>query len=91
MVNSVMGHPKALSANFADPLNAKLMQLGMMNNLCFTVDEMTNTLPKDFSVLAYSMSQGRGKHRVKAQSNELRQNHTHWSNMSLCSSNSSFY
>jgi hypothetical protein len=91
MVNSVMGHPKALSANFADTLNAKLMQLGMMNNLCFTVDEMTNTPAKDFSVLAYSMSQGRGKHRVKSQTNELRANYTHWSNMSLCSSNSSFY
>ena len=91
MVNSVMGHPKELSANFSDTLNAKLMQLGMMNNLCFTVDEMTNTPPKDFSILAYSMSQGRGKHRVKSQSNELRQNHTHWANMSLCSSNASFY
>ena len=91
MVNSVMGNPKALSSSFADTMNAKIMQLGIMNNLCFTVDEMTNTPPKEFSVLAYSMSQGRGKHRVKASVNELRQNHTSWANMSLCSSNSSFY
>ena len=91
MVNSIMGHPKELSANFSDTLNAKIMQLGMMNNLCFTVDEMTNPPTKDFSILAYSMSQGRGKHRVKASANELRQNYTHWANMSLCSSNASFY
>ena len=91
MVNSVMGNPKALSSSFADTMNAKIMQLGIMNNLCFTVDEMTNTPPKEFSILAYSMSQGRGKHRVKASVNELRQNHTTWANMSLCSSNSSFY
>jgi len=91
MCNSVFGHPKDLCATWNDTLNAKIMRLGVMNNLAFTVDEMTNTTPQDFSTLAYSMSQGRGKDRVKASANELRNNLTTWAAMSLCSSNASFY
>jgi hypothetical protein len=91
MCNSVYGHPKILCAVKADTLNAKLMRLGVMNTLPFAVDEMTNTEPKDFSELAYSMSQGRGKDRVKQSSNELRTNLTSWNCVSVCSSNASFY
>ena len=91
MANSVVGHPTRLSAMWDDTLNAKFLRLGVMNNLCFTVDEMTNTTPADFSTLAYGMSQGRGKDRVKASSNELRLNLTSWQCISLCSSNASFY
>ena len=91
MCNSVFGSPEKLSAMWNDTLNAKIMRLGIMNNLAFTVDEMTNTTPQDFSTLAYSMSQGRGKDRVMASSNELRLNLTSWQSMSLCSSNSAFY
>jgi hypothetical protein len=91
MCNSVYGDPGRLCAMWDDTINAKLLRLGVMNNLPFTVDEMTNTSPTDFSTLAYSMSQGRGKDRVKASSNELRMNLTSWQSMSLCSSNASFY
>jgi hypothetical protein len=91
MCNSVYGHPEKLCATWSDTLNAKIMRLGIMNNLPFTVDEMTNTSPADFSTLAYSMSQGRGKDRVKASSNELRLNLTSWQSISLCSSNAGFY
>jgi hypothetical protein len=73
-----------------DTLNAKIMRLGVMNNLPNTVDEMTNMTPVDFSTLAYSMSQGRGKDRVKASTNELRLNLTSWQSISLASSNASF-
>lgn len=91
MCNSVWGNPERLCAMWDDTLNAKFMRLGIMNNLPFTVDEITNTAPADFSTLAYGMSQGRGKDRVKASSNELRLNTTSWKSISLCSSNSSFY
>ena len=91
MCNSVYGEPSRLCAMWDDTLNAKIMKLGVMNNLPFTVDEMTNTTPADFSTLAYSMSQGRGKDRVKASANELRANLTSWQCTSLCSSNASFY
>jgi len=91
MINSVYGHPKRLCAVKADTLNAKILRLGIMNHLPFTVDEMTNTEPKEFSELAYNMTQGRGKDRVKQSTNEMRNNLTSWACISVCSSNASFY
>jgi len=90
MCNSVYGHPYNLCAQKDDTLNARTLRLGIMNNLPFTIDEMTNTKGEEFSALAYSMSQGRGKDRLKQQTNEMRANLTTWSTMSLCSSNASF-
>ena len=91
MCNSVYGHPDRLAAIWKDTLAAKMIHLGVMNNLPFTVDEITNISPADFSTLAYSMSQGRGANRSKSSSNELRTNTTTWQTMSLASSNASFY
>lgn len=91
MCNSVYGHPDKLAAIWKDTLAAKMIQLGVMNNLPFTIDEITNTSPADFSTLAYSMSQGRGANRSKANANELRVNTTTWQTISLASSNASFY
>lgn len=91
MCNSVWGAPDRLCAVKEDTLNAKIMRLGVMNNLPFTIDEMTNMSAEAFSELAYNMSQGRGKDRVKASSNELRANLTSWQTISLSSSNASFY
>ena len=91
MINSVYGHPKRLCAVKADTLNAKILRLGIMNHLPFTIDEMTNTESKEFSELAYNMTQGRGKDRVKQSTNEMRNNLTSWACISVCSSNASFY
>jgi hypothetical protein len=91
MCNSVWGHPKDLCGIKGDTANAKTQHLGVFNNLPFCVDEITNMTPAQLSEMAYNMSQGRGKHRMKASSNELRMNNTTWQTISLCSSNSSFY
>ena len=91
MCNSVWGHPRDLCAIKGDTANAKTMQLGIHNNLPFCVDEITNMTPTSLSEMSYSMSQGRGKNRMKSSSNELRMNSTTWQTISLCSSNSSFY
>ena len=91
MINSVYGHPDNLAAIAKDTMAAKMIQLGVMNNLPFTVDEITNMSPQDFSNLAYSMSQGRGANRAKAASNELRLNTTTWQTISVATSNASFY
>lgn len=90
MCNSVYGHPDKLCSTWQDTLNSKIFRLGLMNNLPYTVDEITNMTAKDFSTLAYSMSQGRGKDRMKGSANEMRMNHTTWQTISLCSSNASF-
>jgi hypothetical protein len=91
MCNSVYGHPVRMCAMWDDTQNAKFMRLGILNNLPFTVDEITNMLPAEFSTLVYGMSQGRGKDRVKSTSNELRLNLSSWQSISLCSSNAAFY
>jgi len=91
MCNSVYGHPDKLAAIWKDTLAAKMLHLGIMNNLPFTIDEITNISPAEFSTLAYSMSQGRGANRSQSQKNELRVNTTTWQTTSLASSNASFY
>ena len=91
MCNSVYGHPDKLAAIWKDTLAAKILKLGVFNNLPFTVDEVTNMTPADFSTLAYSMSQGRGADRSQASANKLRINNTTWQTMSVASSNASFY
>jgi len=91
MCNSVWGHPRDLCAIKGDTANAKTMQLGIHNNLPFCVDEITNMPATQLSEMAYNMSQGRGKNRMKASTNELRMNNTTWQTISLCSSNASFY
>jgi len=83
--------PYELMAIEKDTLNAKMQQLGVMNNLPNTIDEITNMLPKEFSDLAYGLSQGRGKHRVKGSENALRVNNTSWQNMTLASANAAFH
>ena len=89
--NSIYGHPKDLCAIKGDTANAKTQQLGVFNNLPFCVDEITNMTGAGLSEMSYNMSQGRGKNRMKASSNELRMNTTRWQTISLCSSNASIY
>jgi hypothetical protein len=91
MCNSVYGHPEALASIWKDTNNAKMHRLGILNNLPYTVDEITNISPADFSDLAYGMSQGRSKDRMEGSSNKLRENDTTWQTMSLASANASFY
>jgi hypothetical protein len=91
MCNSVYGQPKAMMAIEKDTINAKMQQLGVMNNLPNTMDEITNMSGIEFSDLAYGISQGRGKNRAKSQTNALRINNTSWQNLTLSSANASFY
>ena len=91
MANSIYGDPKGLMAIEKDTFNAKMQQLGTMNNMLFTIDELTNMKNTDASDMAYSASQGRWKNRAKNLENGLRINNTTWQNMTLCSSNASLY
>lgn len=90
MVNSVYGHPKELRLKEIDTINGKLQWVGVLNNLPATMDELTNATPKDYSDFLYSLSNGKGKERMMAGSNELRENNTTWQNITVSTSNSSF-
>jgi len=91
MCNSVWGNPEKLCAKKDDTFNSKVFKLGVLCNLPVTFDEMSNTEPKQLSELAYLITQGTGKDRMKASANELRVNLTSWQTIALCSSNHSFY
>lgn len=91
MANSVWGNPEKLCAKKDDTFNSKVFKLGVFCNLPVCFDEMSNTDPKQLSELAYLITQGTGKDRMKASTNELRLNHTTWQTIALCSSNHSFY
>lgn len=91
MANSVWGNPEKLCAKKDDTFNSKVFKLGVFCNLPVCFDEMSNTDPKQLSELAYLITQGTGKDRMKASTNELRLNLTSWQTIALCSSNHSFY
>jgi hypothetical protein len=91
MCNSIVGHPKYLTSIWKDTYNVKMHRLGVMNHLANTIDEITNTSAMEFSDLAYSISQGRGKNRMKASTNEERVNLTSWQGITLTSANATFY
>lgn len=91
MCNSVWGHPEYLCAKADDTFNSKVHKIGVYNSIPSTFDEMTNTPEMELSRLAYLITQGEGKDRMKGASNELRKNLAKWRTVALCSSNSSFY
>ena len=91
MANSVFGDPEMLLGTPDDTEVSKILKLGFLNNIVNTLDEITNMSPIDASRTLYACSQGRGKDKAKASSNELRDNNVTWRTISLASSNASFY
>ena len=91
MINSVWGHPSDLRLKESDTLNGKIQWLGILNNLPCTMDEVTNMKTDEFSDLVYALSNGKGKERMVAGSNELRENNTTWQTITVSTANASFY
>jgi hypothetical protein len=87
--NSVYGHPDKLLAQETDTFAHKMNRLGIMNNLPYTIDEITNMPPESVSTLVYGVSQGMGPGRMQSQNNMERKNDTTWALIALASSNSS--
>lgn len=91
VANSIWGHPSNLLLKKDDTFASKIQWVGMMNSLAVTMDEITNIDDEALSELAYDIPQGRGKHRMEAQSNKLRMNIVSWMMFVITSSNSSMY
>lgn len=89
VINSIFGEPDTLLMKQDDTMNSKMQMLGMMNSLCFTIDEITNETPENLSAMTYGFSSGRGKHRMDGQTNKLRENKTTWCNFTVTSGNHS--
>lgn len=90
LINSVYGHPKELRLKQNDTLNGRLQWVGVLNNLPPTMDELTNMGPAEYSDFLYALSNGKGKERMQAGSNELRENNTTWQSITVATSNASF-
>lgn len=88
-INSIYGRPKELMMSPKDTYNARMQRLGTMNNLCATLDEITNMPPEQMSNQVYDVTSGRGKNRMKSQENTERLNHTKWALGLVSSSNRS--
>jgi hypothetical protein len=86
-INSLFGHPSELLMGQKDTTASKFHRLGTLNSICMTIDEMTNETPENLSNLVYGATQGRGAHRMDAQSNKLRTNNTTWCSITVSSSN----
>lgn len=88
-INSIYGRPKELMMSPKDTYNVRMQRLGTMNNLCATLDEITNMPPEQMSNQVYDVTSGRGKNRMKSQENAERLNHTKWALGLVSSSNRS--
>lgn len=89
LINSIFGHPTELLMTKDDTYASKMHRIGMMNSICYTVDEITNTEDKELSDLAYGMTTGRARHRMEANSNKMRANNTTSCTITVTSSNAS--
>jgi hypothetical protein len=89
VMNSVWGHPDELMIQWRDTLNVKLHRMAVMCNLPIGVDEITKMSGDDFSDLAYSVTQGTPRRRMKASANEERESQGFWATMMVSTSNSS--
>jgi len=89
MANSVIGHPEELLLQWKDTYNVMIHRFGVMNNFMVGIDEITKMPPEVVSDLLYSITQGRGKNRMKQSTNEERLNTTKWALPTVATSNSS--
>lgn len=87
LINSIFGHPRELLLEQKDTTATRYHRLGMLNNIATTVDEITNMSDTDLSDMVYGITSGRGRHRMEAQSNKMRTNHTMWCGFTITSSN----
>jgi hypothetical protein len=91
VINSIYGHPEDLMLIKGDTVKAQFLQMGVYNNIPICVDEVTDMSNDIVSSVAYGISQGRSNNRMKANSNELRQNNTRWATNAFMSGNSSMH
>ncbi len=89
MANSIFGHPEKLLNKPDDTQAAKLHKMGMLQNMVYTMDEITNEKPFELSALAYAITSGKGRDRMEAQTNSLRMNYVMWCLITLSSGNAS--
>ena len=90
VINSVCGDPEMMLGTPDDTYLSRITKLGVLNNIANTMDELTNLDDKELSPFLYACSQGKGKDRMKRDTNANRVNKTTWRTLSVSSSNAGF-
>ena len=88
-VASIYGKPKEPLLQVKDTYNVKMQRIGTFQHIPVLMDEMTNMEPEQKSNLAYDITQGRAKNRLKSQENAERLNITRWATGLITTSNRS--
>lgn len=88
-IGSIYGHPTESIMLSKDTYNQKLQRIGALQNVPILFDEMTNLPPDQKSNLAYDITEGRAKNRLKSQENAERLNITRWCTGIITSTNRS--
>lgn len=89
-INSVYGNPD-MGLNQTDTRLSSFHTFGVLRNLPFCIDEVTNMDASDASDLAYAITHGRARNRMSASSNKLRENKFTWKSILVTTGNASFY
>lgn len=89
-INSIFGHPEEGMLMQHDKYLARMNRIGVYNSIPATYDEITKIPKEELSDLCYSISQGRGRHRLDQNAAE-KENNTTWKMIMTCSSNASLY
>ncbi len=87
MALSVYGSYDKLKLGKSDTLNAKYERMSSLANLPVYIDEFTNTRPEEASEFIYTVSQGRGREKLYADSTV--RDAAEWSSITMVSSNKS--
>lgn len=85
--NSIWGHPENLMLKQGDTEQATYHFLGIVNSMAATIDEMTLSTTEFISRFVYTVSQGRGRHRLQGSVNAMRINVTDWNSIVLATGN----
>ena len=91
VANSVWGSPKKSALKAGDKFLARQNIIGVLHNIVATIDELSNCSPEELSDLAYTTTDGSGRHRMHAHVNSIRKNNTTWANPTITSANQSMH
>ncbi len=89
-INSLYGSPD-MGLVHHDTKLSSFHTFGVLRNLPFCIDEVTDMKPEAVSDLAYAITHGRARNRMSASSNKLRENKSTWKSILVTTGNSSFY
>jgi len=89
-INSLYGNPD-MGLVHHDTKLSSFHTFGVLRNLPFCIDEVTDMKPEAVSDLAYAITHGRARNRMSASANKLRENKFTWKSILVTTGNSSFY